>query len=198
MFGNRTSRQRLCLAWLAVIITTSACTFGNPQIFEVTRIVPQTVVVTQVTERTITLTPESPTPLPPIQLGTINGNLCYPSEGIPPMTVYARNVDTQATYAIHVDRTHEYQIQVPAEAAYIVFAWSDAGVFTPDSRGGTYSCAGDFYGQMMYRGKLNVRLKCADTNKEDHTPLRVLVKPGEVTTDVYICDWGEQETVPQP
>ena len=198
MLGKRVAGLMSCFIGAALILVLAACNTANPQVVEVTRIVPQTVVVTQVMEKVSTPTSDVAKSSQPITMGIISGNRCYPSEGMPPMTIYARNVSTQMTYSIHVTATNKYEIQVPAESKYIVFAWSDAGAFTSDSRGGYYSCAGDFIGQMTYLGKSNLHLKCADADKEDQTPLSVTVRPSETTPEIYICDWSNQELVPRP
>lgn len=49
---------------LSVVIFISGCTSPTPQPLEVTRIVPQTVIVTQIVERVISATPEPATPTP--------------------------------------------------------------------------------------------------------------------------------------
>jgi hypothetical protein len=198
MLSMRSARWVPRLLWTTLALMASSCNPARPQSVEVTRIVPQTVVVTQVVEKIVTptLAPEKSSPL--VNLGIISGNLCYPSEGIPPLTVYALNVDTQVAYALHVQETDEFQIQVPAEGRYTVFAWTDAGAFTPDSLEGHYSCAGDFLGQMSYLGKGSIHLQCTDADKESHTPLIVTVKPNETTANIYICDWSSQEIVPKP
>jgi len=186
----------LWLGWSILTLTILSCGYYN-QALEVTRTIPQTAIVTQVVERIITTTPQPSSAGQPAKFGIIGGKLCYPSEGIPPMTIYARNVDTHATYSIHVEKgASDYEIQIPMEGRYIVFAWTDAGAFTQDSRGGTFSCAGAFHGQMTYLGKNGVNLKCAD--REDHAPIVISVKLGETTSDAYVCDFYSEESVPKP
>lgn len=184
MLNKKVSVLLSCFMWTALVLALASCNFANSK------------VVTQTAEKEKTPTPDIAQSS--IHMGIISGNLCYPSEGIPPMTIYARNVDTRMTYAIHVTATNKYEIEVPAENQYFVFGWSDAGAFTPDSLGGYYSCNGDFNGQMTYLGKGNLQLKCADADKEDHTPLRVSVRPNETTSEIHLCDWSNQELVPKP
>ena len=58
------NRNVILYAVLSVVIFISGCSSPTPQPLEVTRIVPQTVIVTQIVERVITATPEPATPTP--------------------------------------------------------------------------------------------------------------------------------------
>jgi len=119
----------------------------------------------------------SATPRPAPQGGVISGGLCYPSEYIPAMTIYARNVDTGETWSRHVPQdTLSYEIQVPA-GNYWVFAWTDEGV------GGSYS-------EFVLCG---LSVECAD-----HTLVTVPVAAGQRVTGVDICDYYGEEAVPRP
>ena len=125
------------------------------------------------------------------QMGTISGQLCYPSEDISSMTVYARNAETQKTYSVRVANDNQYQIQVPAGSSYWVFAWTGG---TEQNLGGVYSCFGVFAGQLEYDNRQP--LTCGD--RGDHTPLTVLVEPDQEVTDIYVCDFDDQDVVPLP
>jgi hypothetical protein len=110
--------------------------------------------------------------------GIISGRLCYPSEGIPPMTLYARNVDTQETFSQEVAaNTTEYEMEIPVEGSYIVFAWTESGM------GGSYS-------QFVPCG---LSVDCPD-----HSLIPIPVRPGEKTTGVDVCDFYAPESVPAP
>ncbi|HSJ53299.1 MAG TPA: hypothetical protein VLC52_06080 [Anaerolineae bacterium] len=115
------------------------------------------------------------TPMP-AAAGTITGRLCYPSDYIPAMTIYARNVDSQETASVTtVQNATSYELQVPA-GTYVVFAW------TAEGSGGTYS-------QFVACG-LNV--ECTD-----HSLIPVAVAPGQVTTGADVCDfYGGEVPVP--
>ncbi len=61
----------------------------------------------------------------PAATATIYGKSFYPSEYIPDMTVYARNVKTKKTYSVKVPGTMTYKMILPAPATYIFFSWTD-------------------------------------------------------------------------
>jgi len=181
---------------VAFMLAVSSCAVLDRVPPEVTRIVRQTVVVTRIVVRIVTPTPETPVTPRAVEVATVRGKLCYPSEGIPPMTVYARSVRTQATYSTHVEAGADFEIELVAPDEYVLFAWTDAGVFTEESRGGVYSCIGMFTGQMGYLGKAGVDLTCHDP--EDHTPLIVRVEPGASVETIYVCDFYSEDSVPRP
>lgn len=110
-------------------------------------------------------------------VGVISGKLCYPSEGIPPMTIYARHVDTQETFSLAVPAgTREYQLQVPP-GSYYLFAWTEDGI------GGSYS----------YFVTCGLSVDCPD-----HRLIPVPVQAGETVRGIDICDFYDPESVPKP
>jgi hypothetical protein len=114
-------------------------------------------------------------PPPP---GIISGGLCFPSDYIPPMTLYARNVDTQQTFSIQVPvDTAEYRMEIPVEGTYVVFAWTDSGF------GGSYS-------QFVPCG---LSVECTD-----HSLIPIPVRPGATVTGIDVCDFYSEESVPKP
>ena len=128
---------------------------------------------------TVTLQSVAPTAQPDQQPqpGVIAGKLCYPSDYIPPMTIYAREVNAGETVSIHVPvDTARYEIGVPA-GTYIVFAWPDTGI------GGSYS---EFV-------PCGLSVECTD-----HTPIPVPVAAGQRVTGIDICDFYQEESVPRP
>jgi hypothetical protein len=123
--------------------------------------------------------PGSVPPNPNPAAGTIMGGLCYPSEGIPPLTVYAREVNTNQTYTIQTAQNQgEYSIQVPAPGTYILFAYTDFG------GGGSYSQA----------VPCGLTVACTD-----HSLIQLDVQAGATVTEANICDWyGPEGSVPPP
>lgn len=118
------------------------------------------------------------------QFGSISGWLCYPSEDIPPMTIYARDIETQKTFSIHVAKDNKYKIKVPT-GNFIVFAWTDVCVITPDSKGGIYSCYSKELSKQSYPDK-NFQ-GCKDPS--GHEPIVVSVKANNNVADINICDF---------
>jgi len=114
--------------------------------------------------------------------GTITGKLCYPSEYIPEMTIYARNVKTGKTLSTHVkEGTAVYKVSVPP-GRYFVFVWTRTEK--------TLGRIGGLYSRAVPCG-LNV--SCAD-----HRPIPVEVEPGRTVTHIDPCDFYSQKSVPQP
>lgn len=94
------------------------------------------------------------------------------------MTLYARNVDTQETFSLHVPvDTAEYQMEIPVEGSYVVFAWTDSGF------GGSYS-------QFVPCG---LSVECTD-----HTLIPIPVRSGVTVTGIDVCDFYSEESVPKP
>jgi hypothetical protein len=106
---------------------------------------------------------------PAAGVGVIRGKLCYPSEYIPAMTLYARDVTTGETVTLDVpENTPQYELQVPGEASYQVFAW------TVDGLGGSYS-------RFVTCG---MSVDCTD-----HSLIPVPVGAAQVINRIDVCDF---------
>jgi hypothetical protein len=111
------------------------------------------------------------------EVAVIRGKLCYPSEYIPAMTLYARDVSTGETVTLEVPQnTRQYELQVPGEATYQVFAW------TADGLGGSYS-------RFVTCG---MSVECTY-----HSLIPVAVGAGQAASGIDICDFYGGP-VPQP
>jgi hypothetical protein len=108
--------------------------------------------------------------------GTIDGAICYPSDYIPAMTLYARNAKTGETFSKSLaEETDHYQITVPP-GTYKVFVWAD-GI------GGSYSKA----------------VPCGlSVNCTNHTLILISVKPSQTVFGVNPCDFYSQKDIPKP
>ncbi|MBC8504148.1 MAG: hypothetical protein H8D34_04785 [Chloroflexi bacterium] len=104
--------------------------------------------------------------------GNIAGAICYPSEQIPPMTLYLQNLSNNKLFRFDIARhQNSYQVQVdPGE--YMAYAWT----LGFDAAGGyTFS------------------------QTSDHRLKNFLVEPGNSVSGVDICDWyGGSGTIPMP
>ncbi len=111
---------------------------------------------------------------------TVSGSTCYPSEYIPPLTVYARDVKTNRTYSVELkeDET-SYKIKIPEEGEFLFFSWTNE----KESWGAIYSKA--------------VPCGLSDTCT-DHTPILVPIKLGENISKIDICDYYSADSVPKP
>jgi len=124
-----------------------------------------------------------PTPVPlvtPLPLpGNVTGRICYPSEMIPPMTLFFADTSTNEVYEFdHPDGSSTYQVELPP-ATYVAYAY----------RTGT-SIAGS-YSEAVLCG---LTVSCTD-----HTLVPFEVIAGETTEDIDICDYyGEPGDIPDP
>ncbi len=110
---------------------------------------------------------------------SVSGNVCYPSEGIPPMTVYIQETTTNAVVEVAIAQNQStYEADVPP-GTYMAYAW------LPDfSIGGGYTHA----------------VPCGlSVNCTDHSPLQFLVVDGQTATGIDVCDWyGGPFDIPLP
>jgi len=108
-----------------------------------------------------------PTPLPPS--GQVSGHICYPSENIPEMLAYFRNVSDNRLTELPISEDQDtYTLQLP-EGTYVAYAWA------PEYQvGGMYSRA--------------VTCGLAEACN-DHTPVTFKVESGISLENVDICDW---------
>lgn len=128
--------------------------------------------------------PPSPTPTPtptptPAPLGTVTGLICYPSEFIPPMTLYFKDVGTsQVLDFAHNDGSMNYSVQLPP-STYVAYAYR-----TGTNIAGSYSQA----------------VLCGLTvNCTDHSLIPFQVTGGQTTADIDICDYyGQPGDIPAP
>jgi hypothetical protein len=127
-----------------------------------------------------TAIPEA-TPFPK-NSGTIEGQLCYPSEFIPPMRVFAFNIETNEYYFVETERNQTtYQIQGVPEGTYHVVTFTIPAGSIPHI-GGAYSAA----------------VLCGLTTEcKDHTLALVEVKAGKTTIGINPADFvGSQDSLP--
>jgi hypothetical protein len=122
------------------------------------------------------IAPPSPTPVP--TAGTIEGLLCYPSEGVPPMNLYFEEVNSQSIETFgHPGGSMDYSVQVPP-GTYVAYAWTlDFGI------GGAYTQA----------VPCGLTVTCSD-----HSLIQFQVQAGQTTAGIDICDYyGDPGFVPQ-
>jgi hypothetical protein len=122
----------------------------------------------------------TPTPTPtPAPLGTVTGLICYPSEFIPPMTLYFKDVGTSQVFDFaHNDGSMNYSVQL-TPSTYVAYAYR-----TGTNIAGSYSQA----------------VPCGLTvNCTDHSLIPFQVTSGMTTQDIDICDYyGDPGDIPPP
>lgn len=113
----------------------------------------------------------APTETPMAQGGTITGTLGYPSDQIPPLRVYAVEVESGEFHTIDTDLNQmAYSLSVPV-GTYHVFAYLLED--DPDFAGG--------YTEFVLCG---LRADCPS-----HALIAVLVGPGEHLDSIDLTDW---------
>ena len=146
------------IAWASLILAVLACNAPTPTpVPTVSRKSP----VTEPTE------PGQPTVAP----GSISGKLCYPGDGIPPMTLYAVDQATGRSFKKQTRKPDEtsYHLEGVTPGDYVVYAWLNDGKL-----GGTYSEA----------------VPCGlDASCTDHSLIPVTVEEGQAVMDIDVCDW---------
>ena len=123
--------------------------------------------------------PEVASSSPAALTGVMEGKLCFPSEGIPPMNLYLQQAGAAEPVVVPIAQNQTaFSAEVPA-GTYTAFAW------LPDfSFGGSYS-------QMVSCG---LSADCSD-----HTLLSFEVTGGAATAGIDVCDWyGNPGDVPLP
>lgn len=103
--------------------------------------------------------------------GSISGEICYPSEGIPPLNVYFKEVVTLDVIEMPTELNQsEYEINDIPTGTYVAYAYVD-GI---DGDGGGYTQA----------------VECGLTiDCEDHTLIEFEVLEDEVISGIDVCDW---------
>jgi hypothetical protein len=173
---------------LLILIGLSMLACNMPTIIINPQPTPEVIIITTSPEATLaatsepTATFEIPTSEPtdaPIENGTISGNICFPSEGIPPMNAYFEEANTHQVFSLAITQNQtEFSIDLPP-GNYFATAW------LPDfGYGGSYSAA----------------VPCGLTvSCNDHSPILFTVWAGQTTSDIGICDWyGQPGDVPLP
>jgi len=122
--------------------------------------------------------PLEPSP-PPMSGGSVSGAICYPSEGIPPMTAYFQNVATSAIVTLPIaENQSSYSLEL-SPGTYTGYAWLPGFTY-----GGSYS-------QAVLCG---LTVSCTD-----HQPVPFEVSAGAILVGIDICDWyGQDGDVPLP
>jgi hypothetical protein len=166
----------LKLKWFTLItlLLMSSC---SPQIseFDLATIVAGTLQANQPTDAGATAT------VTDLQAayGTVEGNICFPSEGIPPMNLFFLLEGTGQVNVFPIQQNQNtFSFGLPT-GNYTAFAW------LPDyTIGGSYSQA----------------VACGLTvDCSDHSLLTFTVASGETISGIDVCDWyGGEGSVPRP
>jgi hypothetical protein len=112
--------------------------------------------------------------------GTVTGKICYPSESIPPMTLYFQST--------HDDRFETMRID------------ADQDKYSIDLDPGTYIAYAYPENDFIIGGMYSVMVPCGlASNCKDHSFIPIDVEAGNTTNGVDICDWyAEPSAIPIP
>lgn len=114
-----------------------------------------------------------------LQLGTVEGKVCYPSSFIPEMTVYLQSANSAAVVEVPIalnQQTFSAELEV---GSYTAYAWLPAFEF-----GGSYSHA----------VACGLSVECTD-----HSLVTFDVTSGSTTGGIEVCDWyGQPGDIPYP
>jgi hypothetical protein len=174
--GNSLMKQKLFYVAFIFTVLISACApLGGTLEVDLIQETPSATAELPPTPTSISPTP-TPEPIP--ETGVVMGNICYPSEFIPSMTVYFQNTATEELNEMPIaENQNTYSFELEA-GEYVAFAYlqEESAIL-----GGMYSAA----------------VVCGLTAEcTDHTLLAFIVLPGETTGEIDICDWYAQDRVP--
>jgi hypothetical protein len=110
------------------------------------------------------------TPTPTIPANNVTGDICFPGEEIPEMTIYLEDTEKETVVELPVAAGQTNYEANLAAGTYIAYAW-----LKDFSLGGLYSRA----------VPCGLKSEC-----EDHTLLSFTVVRTEVTEGIDICDWS--------
>ncbi|MEK7595639.1 MAG: hypothetical protein AAB443_03595 [Patescibacteria group bacterium] len=111
--------------------------------------------------------------------GTIKGKLCYPSEGVPPLDIYVKNMEDGAVLTLSTKANQgTYLVEKVPVGLYVIFAYPKNSNF-----GGLYSPA----------VACGLSVDCTD-----HSPSIVKVEEGKTVENIDICDWYGNKVPSRP
>lgn len=124
---------------------------------------------------------------PGAQRGQITGDLCYPSDWIPAMTVYARNLSLGQTFRTQRPAgSDDYALSVPP-GRYVVYSWSDPRSSGADAFGQGYTDTA---------GCDSLARAAAVECRRQAKLAPVLVGPGARVGSIDLCDYPQ--AIPPP
>lgn len=115
------------------------------------------------------------------QTASISGILCYPSEFIPAMAIYLKNVESDSIYRDeNSEGDSEFHFDEIPPGKYVVYAYTKEKLEKRYNDPLFYKAFGG-YTQMVPCG-LSVECK-------DHSLIVIEVKSGQKIRDIQLCDW---------
>ncbi|MDP5106759.1 MAG: hypothetical protein NWQ31_11385 [Polaribacter sp.] len=114
------------------------------------------------------------------QKGIVKGTLCYPSDYIPEMNVYLKNLDNNNIYLADVKEGQKtFKIKKIISGNYVAYAYTKEQI-AQELDGTSLKASGGF----------TKAVDCGLTvNCNDHRLITFEVKKGKTTNSIRICDW---------
>ncbi len=185
--------KKFLLIILVLILTSLACGLTDQAVSNITEGIIEQVeqqIGDVIPEDLLTDLPDLLTEIPgdiltqipqgvPAADGTVNGDICFPSEYIPPMLSFFENVNTGELFDFPIaENQSTYSIQLPP-GTYNAYAW-----LYDFSYGGSYS-------ESVLCG--------LDVSCTNHSLVDFAVTANAPTNDIDLCDWyGDLNIIPIP
>jgi hypothetical protein len=113
----------------------------------------------------------------PVPTGSITGQICYPSEFIPEMTLFVQEISSQEISEVYISENQDRYSLDLIPGRYIAFAYLNSGATLV----GSYS---------------NAVLCGLTADCSDHSLVEFEVKAGQALEGIDICDWYSTEAAP--
>lgn len=112
--------------------------------------------------------------------GIVKGTLCYPSDYIPEMNVYLKNMDNNNIYLADIKEGQKtFRFKKIISGNYVAYAYTKEQVAL-ELDGTSLKASGGF----------TKAVGCGLTvNCNDHSLIKFEVKKGKTTNSISICDW---------
>jgi hypothetical protein len=112
--------------------------------------------------------------------GNVNGTLCYPSDYIPEMNVYLKNVDNNNIYLANIKEGQKtFKFKKITSGKYVVYAYTKEKV-AQELNGKPLKASGGFTKAVP----CGLSVEC-----NDHSLIKFEVKKGKTKESISICDW---------
>lgn len=115
-----------------------------------------------------------------VNKGIVKGSLCYPSDYIPEMNVYLKNVDNNKIYLADIKEGQKtFRFKKIISGNYVAYAYTKEQV-AMKLDGNSLKASGGF----------TKAVDCGLTvNCNDHSLIKFEVKKGKTINSISICDW---------
>ncbi|PQJ81265.1 hypothetical protein [Polaribacter glomeratus] len=115
-----------------------------------------------------------------INKGIVKGSLCYPSDYIPEMNVYLKNMDNNKIYLTDTKQGQKtFRFKKIVSGNYVAYAYTKDSI-AMELNGNSLKASGGFTKAV----DCGLTVKC-----NDHRLVKFEVKKGKTVNSISICDW---------